>query len=602
MKLLNNMKVGQKLLFGFAMVLLFMIIVGVVGLRGASSINENLDSIVDKELPSIEKLLQADRDLYQLLVAERSMIFSDVKSPIFEQLVKDYEENLAQSGDRWDQFAALAGDYLTASEQDGYNQARQEWEVISRAIVDGRKADTREGRRLALDLSLGEASVKFDAMREYFDRATNAALEAVKEREQGAEETFSQVMTTIIACSVIGLVVGIFLTWLISSGIAKAVVRTLTVIKDVEAGDFSKRIEVTSQDEFGDLAKAFNRMAEVLNRQVDVANEIANGNLKVEVQLASDRDQLGSSLDNMVNKLREVIGQVRASVENVASGSQAMSASSEEMSQGASEQAAAAEEASSSIEEMTANIRQNADNAMQTEKIAVQASNDAQEGGEAVNQTVSAMKEIAGKINIVEEIARQTNLLALNAAIEAARAGEHGKGFAVVAAEVRKLAERSQKAAGEINELSTGSVAVAEKAGKILESLVPNIQKTSELVQEISAASREQDAGAEQINKSIQQLDSVIQQNASASEEMASTSEELNSQSSQLEDMIAFFVMDGRSGKRALSGSGRASGIPKAQPQISHGASSSADVLSKVSDSGMQYGKQDSLDNEFEEY
>ncbi len=602
MKLLNNMKVGQKLLFGFAIVLLFMIIVGVVGLRGASSINENLVAIAENELPSIESLLQADRDLYQLLVAERSMIFSDVKSPVFEQLVKDYEENLTQSGDRWDQFAALAGDYLTASEQNGYKQARQEWETISRAIVDGRKADTREGRRLALDLSLGEASVKFNAMREYFDRATNAALDAVKAREQSAEETFNEVMTTIIACSVIGLVVGIFLTWLISSGIAKAVVRTLTVIKDVEAGDFSKRIEVTSQDEFGDLAKAFNRMAEVLNRQVDVANEIANGNLKVEVQLASDRDQLGSSLDNMVNKLREVIGQVRASVENVASGSQAMSASSEEMSQGASEQAAAAEEASSSIEEMTANIRQNADNAMQTEKIAVQASNDAQEGGEAVNQTVSAMKEIAGKINIVEEIARQTNLLALNAAIEAARAGEHGKGFAVVAAEVRKLAERSQKAAGEINELSTGSVAVAEKAGKILESLVPNIQKTSELVQEISAASREQDAGAEQINKSIQQLDSVIQQNASASEEMASTSEELNSQSSQLEDMIAFFVMDGRSGKRALSGSGRASGIPKAQPQISHGASSSADVLSKVSDSGMQYGKQDSLDNEFEEY
>ena len=167
------------------------------------------------------------------------------------------------------------------------------------------------------------------------------------------------------------------------------------------------------------------------------------------------------------------------------------------------------------------------------------------EGGEAVNETVVAMKEIAGKIMIIEEIARQTNLLALNAAIEAARAGEHGKGFAVVAAEVRKLAERSQKAAGEINEL-VDQQRRGRRKGRQLSStaLVPNIQKTAELVQEIAASSREQDAGADQISKSIQQLDAVIQQNASASEEMASTAEELSGQSEQLAEMISFFVMD----------------------------------------------------------
>jgi methyl-accepting chemotaxis protein len=155
---------------------------------------------------------------------------------------------------------------------------------------------------------------------------------------------------------------------------------------------------------------------------------------------------------------------------------------------------------------------------------------------------------------IIEEIARQTNLLALNAAIEAARAGDHGKGFAVVAAEVRKLAERSQIAAGEIGGLSTSSVEVAERAGRLLDIIVPNIQKTAELVQEISAASREQDAGAEQISKAIQQLDTVIQQNASASEEIASTAEELSSQSEQLQEMIAFFTLagtiKGQGGKR----------------------------------------------------
>jgi len=193
------------------------------------------------------------------------------------------------------------------------------------------------------------------------------------------------------------------------------------------------------------------------------------------------------------------------------------------------------------MEQMSANIRQTADNALQTEKIAVKSAHDAQEGGRAVIQTVHAMKEIAGRITIIEEIARQTNLLALNAAIEAARAGEHGKGFAVVASEVRKLAERSQKAAAEISDLSSSSVQVAEKAGDMLARMLPDIQRTAELVQEISAACKEQDSGAEQINKAIQQLDEVIQQNAGSAEEMSSTAEELSSQSEQLQDTIGFF-------------------------------------------------------------
>jgi len=243
----------------------------------------------------------------------------------------------------------------------------------------------------------------------------------------------------------------------------------------------------------------------------------------------------------MVDRLKMVVADVKTAGDNVASGSQQLSAGSEQMSQGTTEQAASAEEASSSVEEMNATIRQNADNALQTEKIALKSATDAMESGKAVSETVGAMKDIASKISIIEEIARQTNLLALNAAIEAARAGEHGKGFAVVASEVRKLAERSQAAAGEISSLSTTSVEVAEKAGAMLAKLVPDIQKTAELVQEISAASNEQNTGAEQINQAIQQLDQVIQQNASASEEMASTAEELASQSEQLQASIAFF-------------------------------------------------------------
>jgi methyl-accepting chemotaxis protein len=280
-----------------------------------------------------------------------------------------------------------------------------------------------------------------------------------------------------------------------------------------------------------------------IRRLNDVVERIASGDLSLSIT-ADSNDELGklfNTMKVMVKKLNDVVLSVKTASDNVASGSQQLSAGAEQMSQGSTEQAASAEEASASVEEMNATIKQNADNAFQTEKIALKSANDAMESGKAVSETVGAMKDIAKKISVIEEIARPTNLLALNAAIEAARAGEHGKGFAVVASEVRKLAERSQSAAREIGDLSTSSVEVAEKAGVMLAKLVPDIQKTSELVQEISAASKEQASGADQINGSIQQLNQVIQQNAGATEEMASTAEELSSQSEQLQTTISFF-------------------------------------------------------------
>jgi len=282
-----------------------------------------------------------------------------------------------------------------------------------------------------------------------------------------------------------------------------------------------------------------------VNKGLEFAKQLANGNLDVRVDV-DQKDEIGAlaaALTDMGGRLRSVVMQVNASAESVASGSQELSASSETLSQGATEQAASVEEISSSVEEMAANIRQNADNAMQTESLARKSADDARLGGQAVTQTVDAMRQIVEKIGFIEEIARQTNLLALNAAIEAARAGEHGKGFAVVAAEVRKLAERSGAAAGEIGQLSTASLAVAEKAGGMLATIVPDIERTSELVQEISAACREQTTGADQVNKAIQQLDQVIQQNASASEETASTSEELAGQAQRLTQVMQFFKL-----------------------------------------------------------
>jgi methyl-accepting chemotaxis protein len=330
--------------------------------------------------------------------------------------------------------------------------------------------------------------------------------------------------------------------------------RLVSGLKRLAKGDvnFSLATEPADTDT-QEVKQTFDMIAEAVNSSVqatrsisEAAKQIAGGDLTIEIKERSAEDELMLALHAMIQKLNDVVSEVKSAADNVASGSQQLSSSAEQMSQGASQQAAAAEEASSSMEEMSSNIKQNADNAIQTEKIAAQSFMVAQEGGKAVFQTVAAMKQIAGKISIIEEIARQTNLLALNAAIEAARAGEHGKGFAVVASEVRKLAERSQKAAAEISELSSSSVEVAENAGGMLNKMVPDIQKTAELVQEISASCREQDSGAEQINKAIQQLDQVIQQNASASEEMSSTAEELSSQAEQLQSSIAFFKVEGQ--------------------------------------------------------
>jgi methyl-accepting chemotaxis protein len=298
---------------------------------------------------------------------------------------------------------------------------------------------------------------------------------------------------------------------------------------------------------FGVIAWQITRsITRPLDQAVAVSNRLSEGNLNIEIDVtgADETGQLLTAMKNMIERLKVVVEDVKTAAANVSSGSQQLASGSEQMSQGATEQAASAEEASSSVEEMNASIKQNADSARETEKIALKSAADAVESGKTVSETVGAMKEIATKITIIEEIARQTNLLALNAAIEAARAGEHGKGFAVVASEVRKLAERSQVAAGEISKLSVSSVDVAEKGGQMLARLIPDIQKTSELVQEISATSKEQASGADQINAAIQQLNQVIQQNAGGAEEMSATAEELSSQAMQLQDTISFFKVE----------------------------------------------------------
>jgi len=290
------------------------------------------------------------------------------------------------------------------------------------------------------------------------------------------------------------------------------------------------------------------------NDIAEIAQQVAEGNLSMRFSEQQTKQASGifAAMIEMSDKLRDIVNNVKTAAISISQGSNQMSDSSQNLSSGAAEQAASVEETSSSLEEMSANVNQSADNAKQTEKMAEEASHQAQQGGAAVKETVQAMKSIAEKIGIIEDIAYQTNLLALNAAIEAARAGEHGKGFAVVAAEVRKLAGRSEEAAGEISNLARESVSVSEKAGNLLDEIVPSIQKTADLVQEITASSEEQASGINEINGAMTQLDTVTQNNAALSEELASTSEEMNSQANALEDMMRFFDIGDEGQKSSL--------------------------------------------------
>jgi len=281
----------------------------------------------------------------------------------------------------------------------------------------------------------------------------------------------------------------------------------------------------------------------------DIANDFAEGDLskRIDGEIGERKDELGklaSAFMTMKGEMSKVIFQVKQSAQMVTDGGHRLSSSAHDLSQSSMQQASSTEEVSASMEEMSANISQNADNSKQTESIMSEASKDTGIGSDIVKDAVEAIRTINEKVKIIEDIAFQTNILALNAAVEAARAGEHGKGFAVVAAEVRKLAERSRVSANEINELATSSVDVAERAGEIFTKLVPDIQKSFDLVREISAASNEQDAGANQVNKAIMELDNVTQTNAEAAENISKLTQDFATEVQQLNEVIKFFNIE----------------------------------------------------------
>ena len=312
------------------------------------------------------------------------------------------------------------------------------------------------------------------------------------------------VQTLIITMLTLNVALLALVTLTLRNVLIQPQMRLLATAKIMAGGDLSQDIDARQEDEIGDLARAFGEM------QVKIA---------------------------------EVVRMVKTAAQEVAQRSREMHVVAEQMSQGSSQQAAATEEVSASMEEMTANTRQTAHNTKQTEQIALKSAEDAQSGYQAVANIIQAMNVIAERISVIQEIASQTNMLSLNATIEAAKAQEYGKGFSVVASSVRDLASQTRQSADEIRKLVTSCVTLSAQAGAVLERLVPNSQKTAELVQEISAASQEQSHGIEQVNQAVQQLDTVTQHNAATAEELASTAETLTMQADALQTTMAFFTI-----------------------------------------------------------
>lgn len=498
---MNKLSIGNRLRIAFGILITLLIATSWFSVSGLSHLNSSFQRAINESNDNSKRA----SDAMMVLPDQTRILIQEIashKDASYGGLLAQMDANTKRITEDID---ALTDSLQSQREKDMLQKVKDHRKLYLAArshVEELIRQDKYEEALLSLEKEflpiLNEYTAQWDALDKYEDGL-------VQQDVKKSAEVFASSRTLIVSLAIASILLAIGFAIYVTRSIVIPVLSVVAVAESIATGDLRNRVEVTTEDEIGQLQKSMRIMSE---------------------------------------KLGQVIAEVTTGATAVSSAAAQLSSSSQALSQGTSEQAAALQETSASLQEMNASITQNADNSRQMERMAVEGAKQAVTSGEAVDKLVGAMRTIVDRIAIIDEIAYQTNLLSLNAAIEAARAGEHGKGFAVVASEVRKLAERSRTAAKEISGVASSSVTAAEDAGQMLSKLVPSITKTAEIVQEVASSSSEQSAGVNQINRAMGRVDELTQRNASASEELSSTAEELASQAESLQQLVAFFRLE----------------------------------------------------------